>query len=358
MKKIIYAILFCFPLQMISQKSTDDLNLADKLLEVNEDNILINADYHNWGSSIVKGEDGKYHLFYAQMSEEIGFSSWLTDGIVSHAVADSLCGPYVHKEVVLEGRGAGFWDAHTAHNPRIKFFDGKYYLYYMSTNTGGRTLTESEWEQARHGGITNEFRALVRMNQRIGVAVSESVNGPWERFNTPLVEPSGPIAQITCNPAVTQRPDGGYIMIIRGDKPDVEYANGKWPSQNELIRSQAIALSDSPMGPWVIQPKLAVGNLNSEDPAIWYDATRERYYGIYHAFGYMGMITSEDGLSWEKAKHYKVLDKAIQKADGTEILAGRLERPFIYMEDGKAKVLTVAVLEKNGNSYSLFIPLD
>ncbi|WP_345189890.1 glycoside hydrolase family protein [Algibacter agarivorans] len=354
---IIYTVLLCLPLSLVAQENTDNLDLANKILEVNEKNILRDSDYHNWGSSIVKGEDGKYHLFYAQMSQAIGFSSWLTDGIVSHAVADSVAGPYVHKEVVLEGRGPDYWDAYTAHNPRIKFFDGKYYLYYMSTNVGGRILSKTEWKEARHGGISNEFRALVRQNQRIGVAVSESVNGPWKRFDNPIVEPTGPIAQITCNPAVSKRPDGGYIMIVRGDKPNVKYANGKWPTQNELIRSQAIALSNTPIGPWEIQPKLAVGNLNSEDPAIWYDATRNRYYGIYHAFGYMGMITSVDGVNWKKAKHYKVLDKAIKKADGTEILAGRLERPFIFVEDGIATVLTVAVLEKNGNSYSLFIPL-
>ncbi|SNR32027.1 hypothetical protein SAMN06265371_101217 [Lutibacter agarilyticus] len=357
MKMIIYTVLLCLPLSLVAQENTDNLDLANKILEVNEKNILRDSDYHNWGSSIVKGEDGKYHLFYAQMSQAIGFSSWLTDGIVSHAVADSVAGPYVHKEVVLEGRGPDYWDAYTAHNPRIKFFDGKYYLYYMSTNVGGRILSKIEWEEARHGGISNEFRALVRQNQRIGVAVSESVNGPWKRFDNPIVEPEGPIAQITCNPAVSKRPDGGYIMIVRGDKPNVKYSNGKWPTQNELIRSQAIALSNTPIGPWKIQPKLAVGNLNSEDPAIWYDATRDRYYGIYHAFGYMGMITSVDGVNWKKAKHYKVLDKAIKKADGTEILAGRLERPFIFVEDGVATVLTVAVLEKDGNSYSLFIPL-
>ena len=138
------------------------------------------------------------------------------------------------------------------------------------------------------------------------------------RLTVTLDLASGPITQITCNPAVTQRPDGGYIMIIRGDKPDVEFANGKWPDQGELIRSQAIALSSTPEGPWEIQPKPAVGNLNSEDPAIWYDVKRKRYYGIYHAFGYMGMITSLDGINWEKAKHYKVLDKAIKKADGMQ----------------------------------------
>jgi predicted GH43/DUF377 family glycosyl hydrolase len=355
MKKLIIVILFYLPLFLLSQENTDNLNLANKILKINEENILSNPIYHNWGSSIIKGKDGKYHLFYAQMSKEIGFRSWLTDGIISHAVADSPAGPYVHKEIVLEGRGPGYWDAYTAHNPRIKYFEGKYYLYYMSTNTGDRLLSDKEFDQARNGVITNEFRALVRMNQRIGVAVSKSINGPWKRLDQPIVEPSGPIAQITCNPALAKRPEGGYIMIVRGDKPNKEY---KWPDHHELIRSQAIALSDSPLGPWEIQPKLAVGDLNSEDPAIWYDSKRKRYYGVYHAFGYMGMITSTDGINWEKAKHYKVLDKSLKKADGTEIKANRLERPFIYVEDGIAKVLTVAVFEKNKNSYSLFIPLD
>ena len=71
----------------------------------------------------------------------------------------------------------------------------------------------------------------------------------------------------------------------------------------------------------------------------------------------MGMITSKDGLNWTNAKNYKILDKALNKSDGTKILANRLERPFIYVEDGIPLVLTVAVLEKDQNSYSLFIPL-
>ena len=325
MKNVIYTILVCLPLLLLGQTQTDDLDLANKISAVKEKNILRNPDYHNWGSSIIKSEDGKYHLFYAQMSKKKGFRSWPTDGVVSHAISDSAAGPYVHKEIVLEGRGPDYWDAYTAHNPRIKFFDGKYYLYYISTNTGDRKLSEEEFQEARSQGIPNEFRSIMRMNQRIGVAVSESTNGPWKRFDKPLVEPSSPIAQITCNPAVEKRPDGGYIMIVRGDKPDVKYSNGKWPGPNELIRSQAIALSDSPLGPWEIKPKPAVGNLNAEDPAIWYDVKRSRYYGIYHAFGYMGMITSDDGINWVNAKHYKVLDKALKKVDGTQIFSIRLK---------------------------------
>ena len=88
MKKLIIVILLYLPLFLLSQENTDDLNLANKILKINEENILSNPIYHNWGSSIIKGKDGKYHLFYAQMSKEIGFRSWLTDGIISHAVAE------------------------------------------------------------------------------------------------------------------------------------------------------------------------------------------------------------------------------------------------------------------------------
>ncbi|MBT3383291.1 MAG: hypothetical protein HN778_14835 [Prolixibacteraceae bacterium] len=348
MKNAVLLFLVGFILFQCTQTDTDDLDLSIKIQKVGDENILYDSAYFNWGSSIIKGEDGKYHLFYAQMPREHGFHTWLTNGVISHAVSDSPAGPYKHKEIVLEGRGTGYWDAHTAHNPRIKYFEGKYYIYYMSTNLGGQTLTPEEWDQAQHERYDNKFRSIVRENQRIGVAVSESIDGPWTRFDKPIVEPGGPIAKITCNPAITQRPDGGYLMLVRGDKPD----------ENDLVRSQAVALSPTPIGPWEIQPKAAVGDLNSEDPAVWYDHNRKRYYGIYHAFGYIGLITSLDGLNWKNAKHYKVLGKSYSHKNGKEIKATKLERPFVFVEDGVAKVLTVGMKETNGDSYSMFIPLE
>ena len=56
MKKIIIVVLFCLPLCLLSQENTDDLNLANKILKINEENILSNPLYHNWGSSIIKGK--------------------------------------------------------------------------------------------------------------------------------------------------------------------------------------------------------------------------------------------------------------------------------------------------------------
>lgn len=71
----------------------------------------------------------------------------------------------------------------------------------------------------------------------------------------------------------------------------------------------------------------------------------------------MGLITSTDGLNWKRAKHYKVLEKTVYKTDGSKLQAARLERPYVYLEDGQYKVLTLAVRERSGHSYSLTIPL-
>ena len=346
-----------------SSGSTDTLNLGAMIQPITEENILDQPEFYNWGSSIVKGEDGRYHLFYAQMTKELGFYSWMTDGLISRAVADHPAGPYKYVETVLQGRGQPYWDAHTAHNPRITKFGGKYYLYYISTNPNGNVFDDEEMILARRlystEGMSDKerkakraeaevFRKQFQENQRIGVAVADDVTGPWQRLDHPIVVPEGPIRMMTCNPAVVERPDGGYLMFVRGIQANVE----------KFTRSAAIALSDDPIGPWEIQDKAAVADLNSEDPAVWYDEKRQRYYAIYHAFGYMGLITSTDGLNWERAKHYKVLEKTLYKADGSKVEAARLERPFVYVEDGVPRVLTLAVRERSGHSYSVFVPLD
>ena len=341
-----------FPLTVKAQ-DTDDYNLTAAMEAVSEENIFHDEDYFNWGSTIIKDEDGKYHLFYDQMPKKHGFYSWLTDGIVSRAVSDSPTGPWKKIQEVLKGRGVGYWDQYTVHCTKAYKFDGKYYIYYMSTNPGIIDLTPEQLEEVRHSGwAPGNLRNRMRLNQRIGVAVADNIEGPWKRFSRPLFEPQLPIANQSNNVTVTKRPEGGYLMIIRGDQPDQPF--------DQIVRMQAVLLADHPLGPWKMQPKPVVINYNSEDPEVWYDAERKRYYNLYHAFGYMGMITSTDGLNWERAKHYKVADKAYKTTDGKTVPVHRFERMGIYMENGKPLVMTAGIFIKEGgvdDTYSLFIPL-
>lgn len=108
------------------------------------------------------------------------------------------------------------------------------------------------------------------------MTVSNSIQGPWERLDKPLIEPSGPITTLTVNPAIDRGSDGNYYLIIKGDKPN----------ETNFVRNQAIAISDSPTGPFVMQEKPVIDYMDTEDMSLWFDATRERFYGVFHAHTY------------------------------------------------------------------------
>ena len=324
----------------------DDLYLYDKVSEISDDNIFKTKGYYNWGTSIVKGKDGKYHLFYSRWKKEYKFKGWLTHSEIAHATSGSPSGPWKFKETVLKGRGQEHWDAITAHNPKIKFFEGKYYLYYISTNMGEKPITQAELIETAHTGYSHPNWKILRPNQRTGVAVSNSINGPWKRMDQPLIEPSGPITTLTVNPAIDRGKDGKYYLIVKGDKPN----------EKRFIRDQAIAVSNSPLGPFKMQQKPVVDYMDTEDVSMWYDERRDRFYGVFHAHEFIGMVTSPDGINWKKANEYILMTKKVKMKDGTLLKPDRLERPFIYTENGKPTVLSLAV-KKGDESYSIFIPL-
>ena len=330
-----------------AQTHPDVLFFKDRLQPVNGDNIFKTDGYYNWGPSIITGKDGKYHLFYSRWNKKYKFSGWLTQSEVAHAVSKTPSGPWKFKEVVLQGRRGGKWDAITAHNPKIKFFEGKYYLYYIATNLGDKTYTEDDLIQWGYlSGLTDENRKTLRSNQRTGVAVSNSINGPWTRMDRPLIEPSGPITTLTVNPAIERGKDGKYYLIVKGDKPN----------ENRFIRNQAIAISDAPTGPFTIQEKPVIDYLDTEDMSMWYDKNHDCFYGVFHAHTFLGMVSSPDGVNWNKATEYVLMPKNISLADGDNIVPDRMERPFVYVENDEPEVLAMAV-KKGDESYIVSVPV-
>lgn len=345
-KSAILLVFMMFWLWGFGQEHTDKLFFKDRLQPISEENIFQTEGYYNWGSSIIKGDDGKYHLFYSRWKKEYKFTGWLTHSEVAHAMSKSPSGPWKYSETVLKGRGKGHWDAITAHNPKIKYFNNKYYLYYISTNLGGKDYTEQELIKTAQTGYTHPNWKILRPNQRTGVAVSSSIKGPWKRMDQPLIEPSGPITTLTVNPAIDQGKDGKYYLIVKGDKPN----------EKRFIRNQAIAISDSPTGPFKIQPKPVIDYLDTEDVSMWYDSKIDYYYGVFHAHDFIGMVSSIDGINWKKATEYVLMPKSVPLADGSSLKPDRLERPFIYLEDDEPRVLSLAV-KKGDESYIVFIPV-
>ena len=355
MNKIIIKLLSTISLILLanypqygkSQDINDELNINTKIQPLTEDGIFRDPNYYNWGGSIIKDNDGLYHLFYSRWRRSYTFNGWLTASEIAHATSTNSSGPWKYKETVLKGRGNGYWDAITAHNPKIKYFEGKFFLYYIATNMGNKAYTDEDIIISNEKKLSNDTWKTLRTNQRTGVAISSSINGPWEREESPLIEPSGPIANITVNPAITKGKNGIYYLIIKGDKPN----------EKRFIRNQAIAISKSPTGPFSMQDNPVIANLDTEDVSMFYDEQNAQFYAIFHAHTFIGLMRSTDGLHWMKAQNYKVTDKKVLLNDGSILSPDRMERPFIYIENGKPNTLCLAI-KQGDDSYTIFIPLQ
>ena len=182
------------------------------------------------------------------------------------------------------------------------------------------------------------------------VAVADKLEGPYRVQEKSLIEPSGPIEKICVNPAITQGPDKKFYLIIKGDKPKV----------SKRQRSQAMAISASPLKGFKMQNKAVIDGWDTEDMSLWYDESTKHFYAIFHAHHYLGLMASRDGLNWEKATDYEVTTKAIKCTDGTVYKPSRVERPFVYCENGVPRTLCVATMrtgDLNEDTAIITIPL-
>lgn len=90
---------------------------------------------------------------------------------------------------------------------------------------------------------------------------------------------------------------------------------------------------------------------------MWYDKVGKRFYAVFHAHTYIGMMTSQDGLNWEKAEDFEIMKKRISRTENLDpILPDRMERPFVFLEDNVPVVLSLAVM-KGDDAYIVFVRL-
>ncbi len=326
--------------------------------KVSYGSVFDNDTMSIWGGSLVKGDDNLYHMFYSRWPKKLGWA-WVTHSEVAHAVSDSPFGPYEFKDVALSSRGAGYWDGMCTHNPTIHRFDGKYYLYYMG-NTGDGAVV---------GVPGNEkLNWLHRNNQRIGVAVAENPSGPWKRFGKPVLDISSDSlahdALMTSNPSVCRRPDGGYLMVYKA-------VGKKFPLPFGGPVVHCIATADNPTGPFTKHDGIVFAvkgeRFPAEDPYIWYQdgkyraiVKRIRHEGNKNTFSLVH-YDSEDGFDWKPAKYHQISDRMIEWEDGRIQQFTHLERPQVFIEDGKPVALLCAADTLDDNrirhSYNIQIPL-
>ena len=308
--------------------------------------IFADPGFYHWGGTPIRGDDGQYHLFYDRWPRDNprGMYGWLYITEIAHATAPRPEGPYTFRNVALQSAGddpPGRWDAVNTHNACIARFPhpdtGRptYYLYYIA-NRGDRT-TSDPW--------------LVHVgHQRIGVAWSESPDGPWTRHPEPVAQPGGPLQHYVVNPGVTRLPDGRYLMALKGRAA----VPGKPKEWGPMLHGWALA--DKPTGPFVIQPTLLFpGSVSAEDPCVWVQDGRvfaavKDWHGKLSgtpgiAWVYGDVLPGGD-IRWTVPPRPLITGRALAWDDGAETKLYALERPYILLgADGKPSHLFAAACQ-------------
>lgn len=310
------------PLPAKSRKSLEDKRARK--------HIFADPEYYQWGGSVIRDQDGTFHMFYSRWprNNSRGMGGWLYESEIAHATAAKPEGPYQHQEVVLKGfckPQPERWDASNAHNPHVtRMMDpvsGKYryYLYFIATRDDD--TMEDDW-------MDNII------NQRVGVAMADSLQGPWKRHKEPVVEmPNASLHHYLVNPGVCQLPDGRFLMVLKG--------RGKGKNGKPKGYRQGWALADRPEGPFIVQENLLIpDSFLAEDPYVWVQDGwilavvkdwQGKISGTPGISFVRGKMQADNTVQWSIPKHANVALKEIRWDDGISTKLNRIERPSILV---------------------------
>ncbi len=199
--------------------------------------ILDRPNYYTWGTSVVQGEDGKFHMYACQWHTKHKFSAWSVESEVNYFKADQPEGPYQFIKTILSARPGGdkdsVWNRYTATNPEVKIIDGKYVLTYIS------------YPEKRAGS-----------DAKIGMKIAESPEGPWQDIGMIMQKsleagyPSYKSLRGTDNNSLIKFRDKYYLFFMYNPR-NVPMKNRKGNRNDNT--SLGVAVADKLEGPYVEQ---------------------------------------------------------------------------------------------------------
>jgi hypothetical protein len=351
-KKILIIILIWLSAGYLLAQSTSEKigNLIlDKLGEAPVGGGFSMEGYWVWGSSVVHGDDGLYHMFVSRWPKKLPFHpGWLIASEIVHATSKTVEGPYEFSEVALPARGARYWDGRSTHNPRILKYKDTYVLFYMGSThpfddvTNPDTLT-----------LTSPYTTVARSNKRIGIATSKSPYGPWERRDHPAldVQPGTYYSFLTSNPAPLIEEDGSVLLVFKSR----DYKK-TFPYHGDMALGVAKAPDIfSPFKVITTEPIFSMQKYGEvEDPYLWKDKTgyhliAKDQRGMITGKKHSGMIAfSKDGIHWSPEKNPLAYTKVVKWSDGKTIEMGQLERAFPLIENGVITHMFFAAMDGSG----------
>jgi hypothetical protein len=251
-----------------------------------------------WDGKIIKGPDGKYHMFASRWDQSKGMSGWGKSAAV-HAVSDKPTGPYVDKGICYPDNQSG-----KGHNVTATVMpDGRYAIIVSDTRPGD-------------------------------VFVSSSLDGPWTYQGTIQVDANGFDASgTTKNLSLVIRADGSYLMATRFGAM--------------MLSTTGIMGPYKVQGPSVYQNVAGLSNNAREDPCFWYSGGQYHMVVNWYNDRKAYHMTSPDGI-----KNWKLMGLAydptkdfVRYTDGTVNHWYKMERLGVLIENGHVTHFTLAVID-------------
>ena len=86
--------------------------------------------YWVWGSSIIEGQDGTFHMYVSRWPKTLKFHpGWMVASEIVHAVSETPEGPYAFSDLALGGRNPQYWDGCSQFNPKVFRHEDTYILF-------------------------------------------------------------------------------------------------------------------------------------------------------------------------------------------------------------------------------------
>ena len=253
------------------------------------------SQYSYWDGQIIKGQDGKFHMFASRWNQTAGHNGW-SGSVAVHAVSNAICGPYVDKGLCWPANQGGKGHNVTA----LQLADGTYACLVSDTRPG-------------------DF------------FTSSSPDGPWTFLGSIRINANGYPEPAKTNLSIMIRPDNGYYEIV--------------PRSGQIMIS-----ANGLLGPYVVQGNSVYESVNLpnlEDPVVWYSG--ELYHIVVNSWSTRQAIhlTSPDGISnWtNRGLAYDPTRDFLRYSDGTVNHWNKIERPGVVIEDGHVTHFTFAVID-------------
>jgi hypothetical protein len=270
------------------------------------DNGIEDATYSYWGGNILRGDDGKYHLFVCGWLESSpkGHAEW-PNSSVFRAVSDNAVGPFKVSSIIGKG-----------HNPEVfRARNGQYVLYVID-----------------------------------GRYVANNINGLWTYGKFEFNRRDRKIIEGLTNLTFTPREDGSVLMVCRG--------GGVWISETGL--SSYNQITDKRVYPAV--------EGRFEDPVVWRDHVQ--YHLVVNDWlGRIAFyLRSKDGIRWIVDPGEAYIPGISKHEDGRVEEWFKYERMKVFQDEyGRAVQANFAVIDTlkkgdqpndNHSSKNISIPMN